>query len=48
MDHNPGGEDKEFGKAVGLHSKFLSEHPVTGPALRFLDRYKAEKERRKK
>lgn len=48
MDHNPDGEDRQFGKAVGLHSKFLREHPVTGPALGFLDRYKAEKKRRKK
>jgi hypothetical protein len=47
MDYNPDGKDKEFGKAVGLHSRFLREHPVTGPALSFLDRYQAGKKRKK-
>jgi len=48
MDHNPDGEDEKFAEAVGLDARHLRDHSVTGPALRFLDRYKAEKKRREK
>lgn len=48
MDQHPTWEDGQFGKATGLHPKFLRSHPLTQPVLRLLDAYRkrADKKRR--